>query len=130
MSLPQFKVRAFGHKVVNYVEFNIMAVITPKATPKLNTEILLWTLAKCDRRQSFVSIKGSVTDTSKTNKQKNLQSKEAREKAYFRATGVESSKRQGKQSPSQAKPSYELYSLCHVSCTLPVHTHTCAHSRR
>lgn len=54
--------------MVNYVEFNIMAVITPKGTPKLNTEILLWAMAKCERKESFISIKGSVTNISKAKK--------------------------------------------------------------
>lgn len=71
--------------MVNYVEFNIMAVITPKGTPKLNTEILLWAMAKCERKESFISSKGSVTSVSKA---KNLQSEEAGEKTNFIATGV------------------------------------------
>lgn len=46
-------------------------------------------MAKCDRRWRFVSIKGSVTDTSKTKQnKKNLQRKEAREMANFIASGV------------------------------------------
>lgn len=76
----KFKVRVFGQKVVNYVEFNTMAVLIPKGTPKLNTEILLWTMAKCDKRQSFVSIKGSVTNTSKTKKSTKQRSQE---KSWF-----------------------------------------------